>query len=89
MLFCPFSGITDVIATAVLGDLPMQSIFPELTSHMMEMTVTENHVFQLVKKIAKNYCKVRFYHMGREFSDKATGEKVRKKLSKLIHFKGQ
>ena len=72
-----------------MEDLPMANIFPELNAHMMEMAVTDNHVFQLVKSVTKNYCKVRMYHLGREYSDKVTGEKVRRRLTKLIHFKNQ
>ena len=82
-------GITDAIATSVLEDLPMEHIFSELNLHMMEMALTDNHVFQLVKTITKNYCKVRMYHLGRQYTDKVTGEKVRKKLTKLILFKNQ
>ena len=67
----------------------MEEIFTDLTLHMMELPVTDNHVFELVKKVAKSYSKVRFYHMGKEYSDKVTGQKVRKKLYKLIHFKNQ
>ena len=67
----------------------MENIFPELTLHMMESAVTDNHVFQLVKTITKNYVNVRLYHYGKLFSDKATGSKVRNKLSRLIVFKHQ
>ena len=56
---------------------------------MMEMAVTDNHVYQLVKSVTKNYCKVRMYHLGREYSDKVTGEKVRTKLTRLVIFKNQ
>ena len=83
------TGITDAIAKCVLEELPMEHIFPELNYHMMEAAVTDNHVFQLVKTVAKNFCKIRMFHLGREFSAKATGEKVRSKLTRLVVFKNQ
>ena len=42
-----------------------------------------------VKKVTKSYCKVKTYHYGREYTEKMTEEKVRKKLTKLINFKNQ
>ena len=45
------TGITEAIATAVLGDLPLSDIFPELNEHMLETSVTDNHVFQLIKSV--------------------------------------
>ena len=67
----------------------MSGIFPELNDHMMEMAVEDNHVYQLVKNVSKNYSKIRFYHLGRELTDKITGVPIRHKLSKLIHQKHQ
>ena len=51
MTIIKITGITDAIATAVLQDLPRNEIFPELTLHMMQTAVTDNHVFQLVKSV--------------------------------------
>ena len=82
-------GISDAIAKSVLEDLPLDDIFPDLDEHMLETAVSDNHVFQLVKKVTKSYCKVRMYHYGREYTEKMTEEKVRKRLTKLIHFKNQ
>ena len=73
----------------MLQDLPLDDIFPDLNDHMLETAVTDNHVFQLVKKVTKSYCKVRMYHLGRKYTEDMTGEIVRKKLTKLIHFKNQ
>ena len=67
----------------------MEQIFPELNSHMMETAVMDNHVFQLVKSVARNYSKVRMHHLGKEYSAKATGVKIRSKLSRLVVFKHQ
>ena len=36
-----------------------------------------------------NYIKIRFYHIGKEYSDKIGSLKIRKKFTKLIHFHHQ
>ena len=80
----------------------MQSLFPfwgpstwqryqvrELDNHMFESAVDENHVFGLIKIIAKCYCKIRLYHLGKETTENMLGKKIRKKLSKLVLFNHQ
>ena len=84
-----FVGIDDAIAKSVLEELPTAQIFPDLNDHMMETAVGDNHVFQLVKTISKNYSKIRLYHLGKELTAKITGVPIRKRLTKLIHFKHQ
>ena len=83
------SGVPEAIANSVFRELPMDNIFPELNAHMMEMSVGDNHVFQLIKSVSKSYSKIIMYLSSREFSGKVTGERVRKRLTKLIHFKNQ
>ena len=84
------TGIPDAIAISVLSALGSSNIFSELNSHMLEAPIyEENHVFALIKTIAKCYCKTRFYHLGKEEAAKLTGQKIRKKLSKLILFENQ
>ena len=83
------TGITDAIANCVLEELPMEQIFPDLDDHMKETAVLDNHVFQLIKDVSRHYCRVRMYHLGKEYSAKATGVKVRSKLSRLVVFKNQ
>ena len=73
----------------MLRETNWTTIFRELDDHMVETAVNDNHIFGLIKLIAKSYCKVRFYHLGKEYSKKLTGERVRKKLNKLILFKHQ
>ena len=83
-------GIPDTIAVSVLNDLGSSNVFAELNEHMFEFSFTEeNHVFALIKRLVKCYCKVRFYHLGKEATLKETGPKIRKKLNKIILFKGQ
>ena len=82
-------GIQDAIATSVLANINISQIFRELDEHMMDSAVNDNHTFHLVKMISKCYCKIRLYHLGKEFTAKMAGTVVRKKLSKLILFKHQ
>ena len=82
-------GITDAITVSVLGALNLTTIFRELDNHMFESAVDENHVFGLIKIIAKCYCKIRFYHLGKETTENLSGKKIRKKLSKLVLFNHQ
>ena len=56
---------------------------------MVDTAVNENHVFGLIKAIAKSYCKIRFYHLGKEYNQSLIGKRVRKKLSKLVLFNHQ
>eukprot|EP00794_Sanderia_malayensis_P021103 gene21103-23164_t len=83
------TGIPDAIATSVLGSLNLSSVFRELDSHVFDSAVDDNHVFSLIKTLAKCYCKVRLYHLGKETTQKLSGPKIRKKLTKLVLFKHQ
>ena len=49
----------------------------------------DNHVYKLIKMILKCYCKVRLYHLGKETTADLSGEKIRKKLNKLVLCKHQ
>ena len=44
----------------------MGQILPELNDHMMEMAVEDNHVYQLVKNVSRNYSEIRLYHLVKE-----------------------
>lgn len=82
-------GIPNAIATSVLSETNLSTVFWELEDHMVDTAVNENHIFGLIKTITKSYCKIRLYHLGKEYSQSLTGERVRKKLSKLVLFKHQ
>ena len=71
-------GLSDAIAVSVLGYLGSSDIFTELQSHVLESAVDDNYIFQLIHIIVKWYCKVRFYHLGKETTNK---------ILKLILFK--
>ena len=80
-------GIPDRIAITVLDVLGNSSVFSELNDHALESPVGEEyHIFTLIKIIAKCYCKVRFYHLGKQETEKIQDTKIRKKLSKQILF---
>ena len=89
MKYFKFTGIADAIAASVFRETPLHDIFPELTTHMMEMSVGDNHVYNLIKTVSKNYSKIKLYHLGRVLTDRLTGERVRKKFTKLVLFKNQ
>ena len=55
--------LPDAIATSVLGETNLTIISRQLDDHVVETAVNDNHIFWLVKLIAKSYCKVRFYHL--------------------------
>ena len=59
-------GIPDAIAVSVLGSTNLSKVFIELDNYMVDSPVDKNHVFTLIKLIAKCYCKIRFYHLGTE-----------------------
>ena len=82
-------GTQDAISRSVLEELNLSVIFSELDDHFRENSVTDNHLSSLIKSISKMYCKVRLYHLGKEFTQKITGEKIRKKYGKLILFLNQ
>ena len=82
-------GIPDAIATSVLSDLNLSRLFKGIEGHMFDSAVDDNHIFNLIKTVAKCFCKVRLHHLGKEKTEQITTDKVRKKLSKLILFKNQ
>ena len=82
-------GIPDSVSIAVLGSLKIEEIFPESNEHMIDTSATDNHIFQLVKQVAKCYCKIRLHHLAKQTTQAESGLSVRKELSKLVLFKHQ
>ena len=86
------SNISEAIVTAVLSGINKTNksrVFTELDSHMFDTPVSENHVFSLIKTVSKCYCKVKFYHLGKEATTKVHEKNVRKTLTKLVLFNHQ
>ncbi len=63
-------GLPDAIASSVLRATNMTNIFTDLDQHMLDTTVNDNHVFKLIKTISNCYSSVRFYHLGKTYTEK-------------------
>ena len=85
----PDFGIDKVICLSVLRNIQVNKFFNDLDTHVMDGSVTDNHVVSLIKTIAVSYSKVRLHHMARESNESIIGKKVRKELSRLVIFKNQ
>ena len=77
-----------VILSAVLSNMSSTTLFTSLTSHMLDTAADDNHVHALVKVITTCFAIIRLHHLGERLNE-VNGDKVRKKLSKLILFKHQ
>jgi len=64
-------------------------IFEQLMSHEMETEAENNHAVHLIRRVIKEYVKIRNYHWGKKYTAGVGGAKIRKQLSKLILFKNQ
>ena len=82
------SGLGDVIALATFQNLGSK-VFRSLDEHILDCAIEDNHVSHLIKLVARCFSTIRFHHLSKRENDKNEGEKVRKKLSKLILFKHQ
>ena len=56
---------------------------------MFDTPVDDNHTLKLIKTISQCYCKVRFHHLAKSYTDKLSTNRVRKKLTKLVLFEHQ
>lgn len=84
-------GFSALIVSAVTQHVLTRTmpIFPQMHDHELETEPEDNHVIQLVKRIVKEYVKIRNYHWGKMYTAAVNGPKVRKQLSKLVLFKNQ
>lgn len=84
-------GFSQLLVNTATQNLMTQTvpIFPALSEHQFDTEPTDNHIVLLVKRIAREYTKIRLYHWGKQYTSSITGPKVRKQLSKLILFKNQ
>jgi len=68
------------------------TVFDSLKDHALDTRAADNvddHVYHLKRLIIKHFMCLRRCHAFREFSRKAAGKSVRKKLSKTVLFKHQ
>jgi len=75
-----------------MSALASVDVFACLNDHALDTRAAEDvddHVYHLKKLIIKHFLCLRRCHAFREFSRKATGQSVRKKLSKTVLFKHQ
>ena len=49
----------------------------------------DNYVFNLIRLVSRCFSKVRFHHLAAEETARITGNKIRRKLNKLILFNNQ
>jgi len=77
------------ICIIVLEEVGGKEIFSDLAEHMFDSTPDNNHVFTLIKVVCQCYCKIRMHALAKKCTEKNTGQKIRKKLSKLVLFKHQ
>ena len=82
------SGMSEAIQLAVLQNLNGE-VFTEFFDHMLECAIEDNHIYNLIKLVARSYAKIRFYHLGQLKTTEISEPKIRKKLNKLILFKNQ
>ena len=85
----PKFAIDNVICHSVLSNIQINKLFNDLDNHIMDGSVTDNHVASLIKAIAVSYSKVRLHHMARDANEMIIGKKVGKELSRLVIFKNQ
>ena len=67
-----------------------QDVFPELLEHMFDSDEgTENHWLSLLRKVVKEFLKIRRFYAAKKYTEAVKGERVRHKLTKNILFKNQ
>ena len=82
-------GVDMAIAMAVLRRIPVNEMFITLNEHMLEGSVTDNHIFQLIQTTSLCFSKIRLHHMAKQSNEKANVKKIRKVLTRLVIFKNQ
>ena len=83
------NNFVSTLTLSVVTELTEKNIFLDLNDHMLESTVQSNHVYTLMKCITQCFIKIRMHALARSYTEKITGKKVRKQLSKLVLFKHQ
>ena len=83
------SKITPAIVSVVLEEAVNKDVFLCINNHMFDSTPDNNHLFSLIKCVAKCYLKIRMHHLAKEQTAKVRGENIRRTLTKRILFSGQ
>ena len=77
-------GLTQAVTTAVQLNTQHMHLFPDLIQHQFDTAVEDNHIHILVKQICSYFTRIRFYHLGKEFTSRVTGPSIRQYLTKGI-----
>ena len=86
------SYIDNTIGNEVLRalmEVSMNKVFNTLNGHILEGSVTDNHIITLIKTISLCYSKIRLHHLAKELNASGGGKNVRKQLTRLVLFKNQ
>jgi len=78
-------GFTALVVGAVTNQVLNKAsrtmpIFPQLHDHELETEAENNHIIDVVKRIAREYVKIKNYHWGKKCTTSVNGPKVRKLL---------
>jgi hypothetical protein len=82
-------NIGNRITTLVLKHTLEKPVFLNLSSHVLESLLPENHVLSLIKAIVKEFLNLRFHHLSKTNNISLKGKNVRQKLTKIVLFKNQ
>ena len=77
------------ISCSTLLHCETKNLFSSLNSHLFDTVPTSNHVVLITKCCIQSYLKIRMYYLGKIFTEKLTGPKVRQKFTKYILFRHQ
>lgn len=81
-------NLLTAICLVVLKEVGLRT-FTSLNSHMFDSTPESNHIFNLIKCVARSYATIRLHHLAKQKTVAIAGAKIRKQLTKLVLFKGQ
>ena len=77
------------ITMSVMQSCSGKQLFSCLDAHMFDTTPTTNHTLSLIKCCIECFLKIRLHHIGKQYTEQITGDKIRKQFSKLVLFKHQ
>ena len=86
----PGAKVAESLVSSVLEDVDVDNTFVELHEHMRDSGVVDNHVYLLIKSVARNYLKIRMHHMAREANEmRIKNDRIRNMMHRLVVNKNQ
>lgn len=73
----------------ILATVIERAWFSQLEPHLFDCDPLDNHIYNLSKKVAQFYLKIRIHHISKEINRGNCKERVRTLLSRLIIFQNQ